>query len=97
MPFKISVSGSNDYICLDYYGSITNTELTDSIIACQELYKKTGLCFFLADCTDMFAEHSILDIFSKVDSFQSLEMKKDFKEAIIITKDSESKRQAELL
>ncbi|MBL8016696.1 MAG: hypothetical protein JNK43_05445 [Ignavibacteria bacterium] len=90
MPFKINVSESNDYICLNYHGSITNTELTDSIIGCQEIYKKTGLSLFLADCTNMLAEHSILDIFSKVDSFESLEMKKDFKEAIIITKDSES-------
>ncbi len=91
MPFKIKVSESNDYICLDYNGSVTNAELTDSISACQELYKASGISLFLADCTNMLAEHSILDIFSKVDSFQSLEMKKDFKEAIIITKDSESR------
>lgn len=91
MPYKIAVSDSHDYICLDYYGNVSKDDLADSISGCKKLYVETGISLFLADCTEMFAEHSILDIFSKVDSFQSLEMKKDFREAIIIPKESESK------
>ncbi|MBE2218612.1 MAG: hypothetical protein IAE90_10430 [Ignavibacteria bacterium] len=91
MPYKIAVSENRDYVLLDYFGNVSRDDLAGSISGCKKLYVETGISLFLADCTQMIAEHSILDIFSKVDSFQSLEMKKDFREAIIISKDSESK------
>ncbi|HMT11972.1 MAG TPA: hypothetical protein PKA39_10165 [Ignavibacteria bacterium] len=91
MQFKIKLSETKDYICLDYFGNVTNDDLTNSIAGCTQLYRETGVSLYLADCTDMHATHSILDIFGKVDAFESLEMKKDFKEALIVTRESESR------
>ncbi len=84
MPVDITVSENNEFINLVYTGNITNDDLLYSIKQAIELQNKNNISLYLADCSNMIAQHSILDLFTKIQSFYEIGLRKDMKEAIIL-------------
>lgn len=90
MPVKINLSENNNYIELIYNGSIVNDDLLYSLNKGLELMNESGINLFLADCREMTAAHSILDIFTKVQMYLDKGISKDIKEAVILPESSET-------
>ena len=80
MPVDITISETNDYILLNYSGNISNDDLLYSIKKAVELQSENEINTYLADCSNMISSHSILDIFSKVQTMQNMGIRKDLKE-----------------
>lgn len=90
MPVDITISETNDYILLNYSGNISNDDLLYSIKKAVELQSENEINSYLADCSNMISSHSILDIFSKVQTMQNMGIRKDLKEAIVLPLNTES-------
>jgi uncharacterized protein YbcV (DUF1398 family) len=55
-----------------------------------ELMNESGVSLFLADCKEMAAAHTILDIFTKVQSYLEKGLSKEIKEAVILPENTKS-------
>ena len=84
MPWNLQLHHDAELIELTYSGIVTPDALIDAFTTAAKLAKENNILLFLADCLDMLGGHSVVDLYSLIALFETLDIAPRSREALIL-------------
>ena len=86
MPWQTRLLEPERIVESTFSGLLSPAELVAGFTASVALGKQSDILLFLADCTALEGGHSLLDVFSLLNMFESVGLDRRVKEAVLLGK-----------
>ncbi len=84
MSWDVNLINESKIIKLIYAGNVTSEQLREALIECATLAKKENILHFIADTTKLVDGHSVFDLYSVIQLFDSIGFDHNIKEAVLV-------------
>jgi len=90
MGWNINFSEENKLVEIKYFGIVTKKDLEEAFSGAVELWKEHNTFLILSDCREMEGGHTLSDLFGLIGELQNVDVLRNMKEAVILSKDDDS-------
>lgn len=84
MSWDINLINEPKIIKLIYSGNVTSEQLREALTACVTLAKKENILRFIADTTLLVDGHSVFDLYSVIQLYDTIGFDRNIKEAVLV-------------
>jgi len=89
MGWNINFSGENKLVEIKYFGIVSKKDLEEAFSGAVEHWKEHNTFLILSDCSEMKGGHTLSDLFGIISEMENVDILRNVKEAVIISKNSE--------